>query len=67
VEQSDDNDSGLLTILVHGRLKTLGQPTRATLVAMGLVHGTSTLEIAGGLTGVNPIPMDAPLEKARAA
>lgn len=57
----------VLTILVHGRLEALSQATGATLIPMGLVHRTATLEIAGGLTGVNPIAMNAPLEKTGAA
>lgn len=57
----------VLTILVHGRLKALGEATGATLIAMGLVHRTATLQIAGGFAGVNAIAMNAPLEEARAA
>lgn len=57
----------LLTILIHGRLKALGQATGATLIAMCLIHRAATLEVTCGLAGVNAIAMNAALEEARTA
>lgn len=56
-----------LTILIHGRLKTFGQATGATLIAMCLVHRAATLEITCRFAGVNAIAMNAALEETRTA
>lgn len=56
-----------LTVLVHGRLKALGQATGATLIAMRLVHGAASLQITRCLAGVYAIAMNAALEETRAA
>lgn len=55
-----------LTVFVHRRLKALRQSARSTLIAVRLVDRTSPFQLARRFARVNPIAMNAPLEKARA-
>ena len=54
-------------VLVHAALETFLQSAGSTLVPVGLVDGTFPLQVRGGLAGVDPAPVDGPLEEARAA
>ena len=45
-------------VLVHAALETFLQPAGSTLVPMGLVDGTFSLQVGGGLAGVDSTSVD---------
>ena len=54
-------------VLVHAALETFLQSAGSTLVPVGLVDGTFSLQVRGGLAGVDPASVYGPFEEARAA
>lgn len=56
-----------LTVLVHGRVEALGQATGATLIPVSLIHGATSLQIPRRFARINPISVDAALEKSTAS
>ena len=53
------------TVFVHAGSEAFVEATGAALVAVGLVHRTAVLHLTLGLTRVNSVSMDTPLEEAR--
>jgi hypothetical protein len=54
----------ILTISVHGRLKTLPQPAGSALVSMSFVDRTFAFEFSLSFASVNSVSVNASLEKA---
>ena len=46
------------SVLVHAALEALLQPAGSALVPVGLVDGTFSLQVGGGLAGVNSASVD---------
>ena len=46
------------SVLVHAALEAFLKPAGPALVAVGLVDGTFSLQVGGGLAGVHPASVD---------
>jgi len=59
------NNYLLRTVLVHGRLKTLVESARSTLVAVCFVDRTASLQVAGRFARIHSVTVNTSLEEPR--
>ena len=59
------NNYLLRTVLVHGRLKTLVESARSTLVAVCFIDRTASLQVAGCFARIHSVTVNTSLEETR--